>query len=52
MPEADAEHALVRVSLAGVCNTDLELVKGYMGFRGVLGHEFVGEVAEGPEAWQ
>ena len=52
MPEADAEHALVRVALAGVCNTDLELVKGYMGFRGVLGHEFVGEVAEGPEPWQ
>jgi threonine dehydrogenase-like Zn-dependent dehydrogenase len=43
--------ARVRVTLAGVCNTDLELVKGYMGFRGVLGHEFVGEVAEGPAEW-
>ena len=41
-PELNAESALVRVSLAGVCNTDLELVKGYLGFRGVLGHEFVG----------
>jgi threonine dehydrogenase-like Zn-dependent dehydrogenase len=43
--------ALVRVDLAGVCNTDLELVKGYMAFRGVLGHEFVGTVAEGPGSW-
>lgn len=50
-PRADDQHALVRVHLAGVCNTDLELVKGYMGFRGVLGHEFVGEVVEGPDAW-
>jgi threonine dehydrogenase-like Zn-dependent dehydrogenase len=49
-PEPDAQSALVRVSLAGVCNTDLELVKGYMGFRGVLGHEFVGIVEEGPAA--
>jgi threonine dehydrogenase-like Zn-dependent dehydrogenase len=47
-PEVDEASALVRVSLAGVCNTDIELVKGYMGFRGVLGHEFVGTVAEGP----
>jgi threonine dehydrogenase-like Zn-dependent dehydrogenase len=52
MPEADAGHALVRVALAGVCNTDLELAKGYMGFRGVLGHEFVGEVVEGPAEWK
>ncbi|MCX6032912.1 MAG: alcohol dehydrogenase catalytic domain-containing protein [Chloroflexi bacterium] len=37
-------EALIRVRLAGICNTDLELVAGYMGFRGVLGHEFVGEV--------
>jgi threonine dehydrogenase-like Zn-dependent dehydrogenase len=47
-PEVDDASALVRVSLAGVCNTDIELLKGYMGFRGVLGHEFVGTVAEGP----
>jgi threonine dehydrogenase-like Zn-dependent dehydrogenase len=52
LPEPDARHALVRVTLAGVCNTDLELVKGYLGFRGVLGHEFVGEVAEGPAVWR
>jgi threonine dehydrogenase-like Zn-dependent dehydrogenase len=47
-PEADDASALVQVRLAGVCNTDIELVKGYLGFRGVLGHEFVGTVAEGP----
>jgi threonine dehydrogenase-like Zn-dependent dehydrogenase len=44
--------ALVRVLLAGICNTDLEIVKGYMNFRGVLGHEFVGLVAEGPAQWR
>ena len=43
--------AVVRVHLAGVCRTDLELIKGYMGFRGVLGHEFVGEVVDGPADW-
>ena len=44
--------ALVRVALAGICNTDLELVKGYMQFRGVLGHEFVGVVEDGPSEWR
>ncbi len=39
-------EALVRVQLAGICNTDLEIVRGYMGFQGVLGHEFVGVVEE------
>ena len=44
-PEAGADEALIRVSLVGICSTDLELVKGYAGgFRGVLGHEFVGVV--------
>ena len=37
----------VRVQLAGVCRTDLEIIKGYMGFTGVLGHEFVGTALEG-----
>jgi alcohol dehydrogenase len=46
-PAPPAGHALVRVTKAGVCNTDLELVKGYMGFSGVLGHEFVGVVEGG-----
>jgi len=45
-------EALIRVSLAGICNTDLEIAQGYMGFQGVLGHEFVGivEAAE-EEGW-
>ncbi len=45
-------EALIRLSLAGICNTDLEIAKGYMGFQGVLGHEFVGivEAAE-EEGW-
>ncbi len=38
-------EALIRTSLSGICNTDLEIVRGYMGFRGILGHEFVGSVA-------
>ncbi len=45
-------EARVRVRLAGVCATDLELVKGYMGFAGTLGHEWVGEVEDAPDpAW-
>jgi alcohol dehydrogenase len=43
-------EALIRVRLAAICNTDLELVRGYMGFQGVLGHEFVGEVVSAPDA--
>jgi threonine dehydrogenase-like Zn-dependent dehydrogenase len=42
-------EALVRVRQAGICATDLEITKGYMGFRGVLGHEFVGEVIQSPD---
>jgi len=43
-PEPQKTEALVKVSLAGICKTDLELIKGYMNFDGVLGHEFVGVV--------
>lgn len=51
-PIVSGGEALIRLRLAGICNTDLELVRGYMGFRGVLGHEFVGEVVAGPDqAW-
>jgi len=39
-------EALIRVRLAGVCNTDIELVKGYMNFNGIIGHEFIGTVEE------
>jgi len=41
-------HAIVQVLLAGICSTDLQILHGYMGFRGVLGHEFVGRVVSGP----
>lgn len=47
-PQVPANEALVAVRLAGVCATDLELARGYMGFAGVPGHEFVGTVVEGP----
>ena len=47
-PAAAAGEALIRVTVAGICSTDLEILKGYMGFSGVLGHEFVGVVVEGP----
>lgn len=45
MPQPGAEEALVMVHLAGICNTDLEISRGYKGWHGVLGHEFVGEIA-------
>ncbi len=41
---SNADEALIRVRLAGICGTDLEMVKGYYPFTGVPGHEFVGEV--------
>lgn len=44
VPVPGPGEALVRVSVAGICNTDLELLRGYMGFQGVPGHEFVGVV--------
>jgi threonine dehydrogenase-like Zn-dependent dehydrogenase len=45
-PKLRAGWALVRVRLAGICNTDIEILRGYHDFRGTPGHEFVGEVAE------
>jgi threonine dehydrogenase-like Zn-dependent dehydrogenase len=47
-PTPASGEVLVRVVRAGVCETDLQLIKGYMGFRGVLGHEFVGVAESGP----
>jgi alcohol dehydrogenase len=44
-PAAGEGEVLVRVLLAGICRTDLEILKGYHGFTGIMGHEFVGEVA-------
>jgi threonine dehydrogenase-like Zn-dependent dehydrogenase len=46
-PEA-GDEALVRVHLSGICNTDLEIARGYAGFKGTIGHEFVGVVEESP----
>ncbi len=51
LPRRDDE-ALVRIALSGICGTDLELVRGYYPYTGVLGHEFVGEVVHSPDpAW-
>jgi len=49
IPEPAPGEALVRVLRAGICNTDLELVRGYYPYNGILGHEFVGVVEQGPE---
>jgi len=43
-PSALPGEALIRPHLVGICNTDIEITRGYKGFRGVLGHEFVGTV--------
>ncbi|HEY1371675.1 MAG TPA: alcohol dehydrogenase catalytic domain-containing protein [Candidatus Binatia bacterium] len=47
-PKTTGGEAVVRVRLAGICSTDLQILQGYMAFRGVPGHEFVGEVVKGP----
>jgi threonine dehydrogenase-like Zn-dependent dehydrogenase len=49
-PNPAQGEVLVRVLRAGICETDLQLIRGYMGFRGVLGHEFVGIAESGPFA--
>ena len=46
MPERSRGEALIQMRLCGICDTDLQLARGYLGFTGVLGHEFVGEVLE------
>ncbi len=50
-PDPKPDESLVRVSLAGICGTDLEILDGYMAYNGVLGHEFVGvvEKSENPD---
>lgn len=54
-PEPAAGEALIRIRKAGICATDLEIVRGYADFEGILGHEFVGEVVavaeEADAAW-
>ena len=52
IPQRAEGEALIRVLQAGICNTDIEIVKGYMPFQGVLGHEFVGVVeGAGDKTW-
>ncbi len=46
MPKVEADEVLIKVLLAGVCSTDLEMVRGYYNFTGVPGHEFVGQVVD------
>jgi alcohol dehydrogenase len=45
-PQRAPGEALIKVLLAGICGTDREILKGYSGFRGIPGHEFVGRVVE------
>jgi len=49
VPAPKSGEALVKVLKAGICNTDLELVKGYYPYRGIIGHEFVGVVEQGSQ---
>jgi threonine dehydrogenase-like Zn-dependent dehydrogenase len=50
-PALSDGKVVVKVSLAGICSTDLQIFRGYMDFRGVPGHEFVGTVSAGPDRW-
>ena len=50
-PVAPAGWALVAITTAGICGTDLQILRGYAGFTGVLGHEFVGRVVDGSPQW-
>jgi alcohol dehydrogenase len=47
VPRRRPGYAVIRMLYTGICNTDLELLRGYYGFRGTPGHEFVGEVISG-----
>lgn len=49
-PSRRSGESLIRVLMAGICNTDLEIVRGYMGYSGILGHEFVGIVEESDDS--
>jgi threonine dehydrogenase-like Zn-dependent dehydrogenase len=49
VPQPADGEAFIQVRMAGVCNTDMEITKGYSGFRGIMGHEFVGVVERAPK---
>jgi threonine dehydrogenase-like Zn-dependent dehydrogenase len=52
IPKLEKDECLIKVHLAGICSTDIQLSKGYKGgFSGILGHEFVGTVVDGVEDW-
>jgi threonine dehydrogenase-like Zn-dependent dehydrogenase len=48
VPQPSPKHALIKLLLAGICSTDLEMVRGYYPFTGIPGHEFVGQVVDVP----
>jgi threonine dehydrogenase-like Zn-dependent dehydrogenase len=48
-PQLEGDQAMLKIRRAGICNTDLELIKGMYGFSGILGHEFVAEVVRGSD---
>ena len=50
IPTPPPGEALIRTTMAGICNTDIEIIRGYMGFNGILGHEFVGVVEQATTA--
>src|SRR6185503_9399150 len=50
-PRRPEGYAVIRLLLGGICNTDIELLRGYYDFAGTPGHEFVGEVVEADNAW-
>ena len=50
-PSPNKGEVLIKTSMVGICNTDYEITKGYMGYKGVLGHEFVGVVVDGDSDW-
>lgn len=52
VPAPLQEEALVKVLIAGICNTDLEITRGYAEFNGIIGHEFVGRVESSPDPAQ
>ncbi|MEI6681408.1 MAG: alcohol dehydrogenase catalytic domain-containing protein [Bacteroidota bacterium] len=47
VPEPGPDEVLIRILWSAICNTDLEITRGYMNFKGIPGHEFVGEVVSG-----
>jgi threonine dehydrogenase-like Zn-dependent dehydrogenase len=49
-PAPERDEAVIKVTYAGICDTDVQLASGYLSFEGVAGHEFVGVVEGGPAA--